>query len=211
MLRSNRNARLQQLHLLERQMRSRGVEERYLSAETVGQRLRGTRKAPVWLVKSLGSDRSSLVRASVAESLGYIEDRFTSRALVRSLSDESPIVRAYAAGSLGRIGGGNNRKALTRLKDSERSARARVGIAEGLLWLGDPTGLEMLRRLLRSKQYRVRCAAANALASVPLNARANRIALDVASAALALERTEAAKSSLRNALTALQRKRKARH
>jgi len=204
------NRKLQTLDLLERQLRSRGVEERYLAAETLGQRLRGTRKAPVWLVKSLGGDRSSLVRASIAESLGYIDDRFTSRALVRSLSDASPIVRAYAAGSLGRIGGRDNRKALTRLKESERSARARVGVAEGLLWLGDATGLEMLRRLLRSKQYRVRCAAANALTSVPLNARATKIALDVVSEALALERTEAAISSLRNALTTLGRGKKPR-
>jgi len=202
------NPRFQTLDLLEEQIRSRRVEERYLAAESLGEHLRGTRKAPRWLVKSLGSDRSTLVRASIAESLGYIKDKTASHALAASLSDASPIVRAYAAGSLGRIGGRSYGRVLTRLKQSERSARARVGVAEGLLWLGDSAGLEMLRGLLRSKQYRVRCAAANALASVPLNAQGATIAVESVTKALKLERTEAAKSSLRSALTTLRRRKK---
>lgn len=178
------------------------IEERYFAAEQLGQLLRNRRAAPEALLRAT-SDRSPLVRTTVVESLGYIKDPAARRYLVRSLNDSSAVVRAYAAASLGRIGPAKMRRLLNDKRREERSVRARIGIAEGLLWLKDSSALAVLLRSLRSKQYRVRCAAANALAALPLTTRDRVQAADAINRALESETTVAARSSLENARRAV--------
>lgn len=189
---------------LEELLASPKVEERFRAAEALGQLLRSSGKAPKTLIQRV-NDRSMLVRASTVESLGYIEDPRASRALIGALKDASPIVRSFAAASLGFIGGRTNVQHLLRAQLLERSARARVGIAEGLIWQRERVGLEVLLLLMESRQYRVRCAAANALSTVPIGPRDRARAATAISQALADETTVAARSSLERAAKALQR------
>src|SRR5207248_759299 len=87
----------------------------------------------------------------------------------------------------------------------ERSARARVGFLVGLFLLGDKQQLAALMALLENKSYRVRCAAANTLARLPLSASERRAVVEKLSERLKLETTVAARSSLGSAINRLKK------
>jgi hypothetical protein len=104
---------------------------------------------------------------------------------------------------LGLLGLESARTALANASRRERSSRARVGVYEALFRLGDQPSLQRLLALLRSKQYRVRCAVANTVGELPLNPESKADVRRALREALAAEQTVAASSSLESALRRL--------
>jgi len=119
------------------------------------------------IVNSLG-DRNELVRIQAIQALEQIGDPAVKRKLWGCLNDIAGLVRSYAAGAIGRLG---DRKDLSKLRltlHKERSPFARIGLLEALHNLGDDRQTTELLSLCRHSNYRVRCAAANALGSLTL-------------------------------------------
>jgi HEAT repeat protein len=174
---------------------SRRVEPRYVAAEALGDLPCGRRSAPPELIRAT-SDPDGLVRICAVEALGYIGDPASYTAARASLKDPSAIVRSYAAVSAVLLGGPKARSAIVNAAGRERSARARVGLAEARFLLGDRAAVADVVYLLRSRQYRVRCAAANTLADLPLTRSERAEALRALGAALAVESTKAARSTI---------------
>jgi hypothetical protein len=89
---------------------------------------------------------------------------------------------------------------LLRRRREERSSLALVGWAAAMTELKDDTGVVTLTRLLFSKQYRVRCAAANTLTTATMNAEQASIVRRALQSALEREETRAAAASIAGAL-----------
>jgi HEAT repeat protein len=159
---------------------------------------------PQYLLDAL-TDRDELVRIQAAESIGIRKER---RALVRlrkALSDRSALVRSYAAAAIGAIGDQADRPLLRRRLAREKSDAARVGLLEGLWLLKDRAVLDEALRLLDSNDYRVRCAAAHALAGTfVLSRNRDRIRAALRSR-LGRENAKAVREALENAIRAVAR------
>lgn len=177
----------------------RRAEVRYEAAQTIGELLRGSGRAPDALVRHV-DDRAPLVRVAAIEALGDIGERRGAAHIQARLLDRDPLVRAYAGAAIGALRPRWARAVLTKAAAKERSSRARVGLYEGLFLSGDRRALHPILALLRSRQYRVRCAVANTVAGLALDREAATAALDVLETALASEPTVAAKSSLERAI-----------
>jgi HEAT repeat protein len=177
-------------------------EVRYEAAQALGRVLRGSGKAPAALLRAI-ADRDELVRVAASEAAGDIGDKRAARQLRRRLNDPSSLVRSWAASALGWLSVRGARGALMTASRRERSATARVGIYEALFRLGEPSSLQQLLALLRSKQYRVRCAVANTVADLPLDPGSKGEVRRALREALAAEQTVAATSSLKFALRRL--------
>jgi HEAT repeat protein len=190
---------------VEELLNDRRSEVRYESAQTLGAFLRGSGHAPHALMRRV-DDRSLLVRVAAIEALGMIGDRKAATTIRSRLRDPAHLVRAYAGGSIGALRPRWARTVLAQAAATERSPRARVGLLEGLFLSGDRGALIGLLRLLRSKQYRVRSAVANTVASLALpNHEAATTTLAALERALASEPTVAARSSLAAAIEHVKR------
>jgi len=179
------------------------------SLEATAARLIGTGTAPRDVITAT-QDPDQLVRVVALEALRDIGDPRTFAAARACLRDGSPLVRSYAAVALAVLDGARARAILDRAAPLERSSTARVGFAEARLALGDRAALRDLLRLLRSRQYRVRCAAANILSDADLMAVERVEVRRAIDAALAVEPTVAARSTLEAARRRLGRPYKAR-
>jgi HEAT repeat protein len=177
---------------------------RYEATQALGRLLAGSGRAPAALRRCL-EDRDELVRIAAIEAAGDIGDKRIASLLRRRTNDSSPVVRSYAASALGSLGVQGARGALITASRRERSARARVGVYEGLFRLGEQWALDRLLALLRSKQYRVRCAVGNTVAELPLEPESRGEVRRALKTALAAEHTVAATSSLRFALRRVRR------
>lgn len=184
----------------------RSVEVRYEAAEVLGCLLANRRRAPRALLRA-ATDRNSLVRTCVAEALGDIGDPAATPALKRLLRDRHPVVRSYAASSLATVAGIRARPLLLRAASRDRSSLALVGHYGALVATGDQAYVDPLIRLLGSRQYRVRCASANTLADLPLQADDRTRAIRALQATLAIEPTIAARSTIEGVLRDLRRRR----
>jgi HEAT repeat protein len=172
---------------------------RYEAAHALGRALAGSGKAPVALLRCI-DDRDELVTIAAIEAAGDIGDKRAAPRIRRRLNDPSPLVRSWAASALGLLGARGAHGALMEASRRERSSTARVGMYEALSRLGEPSSLESLLALLRSKQYRVRCAVANAVAELPIGPDCRGEVRRALRQALAAEQTVAAASSLKSAL-----------
>ena len=143
---------------------ARSPEVRMESIESLGLIL----KKPIPELMSMLKDKNDLVRVYTVEALENIGDRSAARPLRKALRDASPLVRSYAASALGALRDHSARMVLHRTLLKEHSPRARVGFLVGLFLLGDKQQLPLLMALVDNKSYRVRCAAANTLAQLPL-------------------------------------------
>src|SRR5215203_1429411 len=172
--------------------------------EAAGQSLAGSRSAPRELIQATRDGRW-LVRVIAIEALQAISDPRSFGALRTCVRDPSSIVRSYAAVAAAAVDPARARPVIRRLAVSERWARARVGVFEASFRLGDRAVLGTLLRLLKSRQYRVRCATANTLASLQLTATERAQVRGAVDTALAIEPTVAARSSLETARQAVTR------
>jgi HEAT repeat protein len=175
------------------------AEVRVAAIEGLGSLLDG-QDCPRSLLGHL-QDRSLLVRISTVTALGQIGDKRAIGQLRAALRDSSPLVRSYAAAAVGRLGKSAVREELNTLADLERSATAKVGFLDGLHAAGDtPKAVEGLLRLVASRDYRVRCAAANTLASLRLRSPLRAEVRGAVRRALRAETTTAGREALQRAV-----------
>lgn len=171
-------------------------EVRMTAAESLGNLLTG-KKSPPRLIRSL-QDPDELVRIEVCESLGAIGDRKALPALWRKMSDPSPLVRSYAAGAIGELGNNRDAAKLRKYLGLETSDTSRVGIYQALYRLGEHDVAEdVLSLLSKSRDYRVRCAAAGILSEIIADKSNASIILSALRKALRKEPTIAARSAIR--------------
>lgn len=156
-------------------------------------------KSPRVLMEKLG-DRNMLVRIETCETLGAIGDKKALPALLRALYDSSPLVRSYAAGAIGELGGQKEIGSLEERLKVEKSETAKVGIYQALYQLGRQNILPALISMLRSKDYRVRCATANILSKVVANEKTSPIILDALHGALRREPTLAGRDAIESSV-----------
>ena len=173
--------------------------------KTIGRSLAGGRSASRDVIDAT-RDPAWLVRIEALEALRDIGDARSFAAARACLRDRSPLVRSYAAVAVAIIDPSRARPLLRRAVLGDRSSIARIGYFDGLFALGQRDALGGLLRLLRSRQYRVRCAAANTVANLELTPAERTEVRRAVDAALAVESTIAARSTLETASRALRRR-----
>jgi HEAT repeat protein len=176
-------------------------EVRARVAEALGEIVKN-RPVPQKLLVAL-RDSDELVRVNTAEALSMVGDRRARPFLLRALADRSSLVRRYAAQALGKVGQTRDKARLRRRLLHERSQSARLGLFVALYQLGDRECLSSLISMLKSRQYRVRCAVANALSDVVRRQDDAVMALGMLKQARKVESTRAASSAIGSAIEAL--------
>ncbi|MDD2815233.1 MAG: HEAT repeat domain-containing protein [Thiotrichaceae bacterium] len=147
------------------------------------------------------NDSEELVRVACLEILGYWEEEDCLEQIRQLLiSDESFIVQSYAALALAEIG---NKTAVAWIKEVLPDA---VGgeeyffLSAALYHLGEKNYLNNVFDGLRDPFYRSRCASANLLADYCTDDSTRALILSHLSAALEVETTIAAESSIQGAI-----------
>jgi HEAT repeat protein len=151
------------------------------------------------------TDPNLLVRVQAAESIGTRVNQRTRTALRRALNDKSPLVRSYVAAALGRTGGHSDRMLLRRRVVQERYGTAKLGFLEGLWLIGDRSVFADALRLVENRDYRVRCAAASALAFTFFNRHTRERIVAALRERLRRETTVAARSTIVRSLARIGR------
>ncbi len=123
------------------------------------------------------ADSDSLTRLQTIESLGWVGDVAAYPLIAACLHDADPLVRAYAAAVLGSSGLGGYRTAIARTLAKAPQDDTKPFFVQALFELGDESKFAAMLELLASTRYIARCAAANGLAAMPLNAQQRRAAL----------------------------------
>lgn len=151
-------------------------------------------------LRSALSDPDELVRVQAAETIGARAERSLRDELRVALRDKSALVRSYAAAAMGSVGGPADTALLRERLSREKSDTARVGFVEALWLLGDRLALQEALNLLKSGDYRVRCAISRTLANTFL-AKKTRPAIESAlRSTLRKERSLAAREAIQGAL-----------
>ena len=143
-------------------LRDSNAEVRYNAAECVGLLQINTGQVYATL-RALLSDKERLVRIQAAESLALIGDRGALPKLAQLLSDRDSVVRSYAATAIADLNGSAYARDVEKALRAEKEELARVGLLEASYRFGRREVLGELLSLLRSDDYHVRCAVANAL------------------------------------------------
>lgn len=195
-------AKAERLSSFVSQLGAKSPDKRTEAAAEIGSILARAEDSPQALIRAL-QDRSELVRVQAAESLGLIADRTALRALWVALKDRSGLVRGYVASAIGDLGTDKDVMRLRRALALERSPRAKVGYYAALHKLGDREAIPQLIELTRTKDYRVRCAAANNLGRLASRRREAEAVSRALRAAIREEPTVAARSSFRSSLQLL--------
>lgn len=176
-------------------------EVRMRAAENLGVLLQNE-PSPGALISCL-RDPDKLVRITVAESLGAIGDRRALPSLWKTIYDASPLVRSYVAAAIGELGDNRDLSKLKKRIGEEKSETAKVGFYHALHLLGEPDILRDLLGLLKSKDYRVRCATANTLSAIHVDDSDKKLITRTLRKALKQEPTIAGRDSLRSSLRRL--------
>jgi HEAT repeat protein len=192
-------AKAERLSSFVSELSAKSPDKRTEAAAQIGSILARAGDSPQALIRAL-QDRSELVRVQAAESLGLIGDRTALRALWMALRDRSGLVRSYVASAIGDLGKKKDAGRLRRALARERSSRAKVGYYAALHKLGEREAIPRLIELLRSADYRVRCAAANNLGRLVSRGREAETVSRALRAAMREEPTVAARSSFRSSL-----------
>lgn len=177
---------------------------RYSTAQCVGILL-STRQAPPPELTNLLADESALVRAQALESLTLLKEQAALPRIARLLSDEDPIVRSYAATAVGVLNGVEYVEKLRHCLLVEKHDLARVGFYESLFLLGERKLLPELLRMLRSRDYHVRCSVANTVEALPLRKPEVKMAISALTEASRNPIARADGDSVRRALESLAR------
>lgn len=148
------------------------------------------------------NDEDELVRRMSIELLGDWEDVDSIEKLYLAMGDESEMVRSGAITSLGQMG----RKDIIKILEEKYpnfQGSEKVSASMALYSLGKKKYLYDLLLLLNDDHYRIRCSVANLICRfVDDNDKAKVI--EKMELALAKEKTEAAASSLSNAIAELE-------
>lgn len=179
-------------------------EIRMRAAEKLGEFSRSLRIKARLL--ELLSDSDPLVRIAAIESLECYLDPDVVLRIRELLADKDPLVRGYAALALGETGNASLAETLrARLEEAEPGES--VCILSALIRLGHHGLLRDLLEMLRERDYRVRCAVANLLCDLldVLEKQQRNDVLEALKRAQRMEMTKAALSSIRAALSELER------
>lgn len=153
------------------------------------------------------NDRNELVRVTALEL--FLDWPPTSEASLKQISilfnDKSPLVRRTVAEILGATRMPQYIDMLKLRLQNERSQQARLGLLSGLFRSGEKSVEPLLQNMFKSKDYRIRCATAN-LHGELYGGTNRRDILQVLSNALQNESTIAARSSLKNAIKEIRRR-----
>jgi HEAT repeat protein len=150
------------------------------------------------IVRNL-KDSDELVRISVVEAIGDLNEIKGLEHLYEALTDKEEIVRGYAAEGIGKIGKAASIPILEKHLKYETSSLSKLGFFVGLYLLGERKYLTLMLALLKDPSYRVRCAVANSVVDLLNQENVNLIKQSLLSA-LNNEQTNAARSSLQGAL-----------
>ncbi|NPV90752.1 MAG: HEAT repeat domain-containing protein [Firmicutes bacterium] len=184
-------------HALIKILKEEDPEYRYYAIEALGEF--SGEDAENAVIERL-NDNDELIRIEAIQALGYIDSKRSIPFIQELLNDKKELVRSYAAAILGGLGGKDLIPVLEKgLREEKRNA-ARIGYYEGLYLLGQSQYLKDLIKMLKTKSYKNRCAAANILVAVA--DKYNYILInDGLKKALERERTVAARSSIQMPLS----------
>jgi hypothetical protein len=159
------------------------------------------------VVRRAMRDRNEIVRINAMEIVAEMTLIGLKDEVVRHFTtDRSPLVRSYAAIALGDMFMANPRKILEqRIRDSNEHVRASIYYA--LVKLGSQKYLKHFLNGLNSPTYQVRCFTANLLTSLVDNSDKTLIVRFLREA-LEREKTVAARSSIKDALSQIAPKRR---
>lgn len=146
-------------------------------------------------------DHDELVRATSLEILGYWKEKESEDRVAILLTDSSQIVRSAAAISLAQVGSSkysDRVKELLKTADSED----KVGLYYYLCKIGMHEYLPLFLNGLFDSFYRVRCATANLVIDI-VDEKNLSFMRNFFELLLKEEKTEAAKSSIKNAINDL--------
>lgn len=180
-------------------------EVRKAAAESLGILLTEKKHCPPALARKL-QDPDELVRLHVAESLGSIGDKKSLPRLWKTIRDRSPLVRRYVVSAIGELGGKAELGRLQRELKNEKNDTTKLGYYTAIYNLGNKDILPALLALLKSKDYRVRCATANTLSEFTLNNSNASTILAELKRTLKGETTIAAKSALKECIGEIQKR-----
>jgi HEAT repeat protein len=156
-------------------------------------------------IQRLLRDRSFLVRIEALESLAILRYQGALPLIVTLLNDKNPLVRAYAARAIAALGGVSYVERLQDILRLEKHESARAGFLEAMLLLGKKEVFGSFLELLHSRDYRVRCAVANALEEIPLDRAQTEFAVRALSEARQHALVLADKSSVSRVLRLLRK------
>ncbi|MCL5773091.1 MAG: HEAT repeat domain-containing protein [Firmicutes bacterium] len=150
-------------------------------------------------VLPLLDDKNYVVKIDAIECIARLGKKRALKHLLKHLKDKNGIVRMYVGTVIGEIGDKTCAGYLEKRLKIEHSSHAKVGLLDGLYRLGQKERLLGLIHLLKSRNYRVRCAVANTFASL-INKRNQSLIKESLLNALKNEATVAARSSMEGAL-----------
>lgn len=189
------------LQLKLRQLSNADSEVRVKAVARLGILLEKKRVPPELI--SAFDDIEELVRIEVAETLGIIGDKSALPVLWKKINDSSPLVRREVAIAIGLLGNSDDARKLEEKLKNEKNATSKLGFYYALYRLGNDAYLLKLFQLFKSKQYRIRCAAANILVACLDDRLLAHLILSTLQEALKDEPTIAAKSSLTSSIKAV--------
>lgn len=151
-------------------------------------------------VKGALSDPDGLVRTAAVEALGFWKPTGADLLLTEAIDDPDPLVRSAAMIGLGSIGSKRSIWTLERKYRSQSCESAdRLSCTIALYSLGRSSNLDAALNFLGHDCYRLRSAAANLLREFVSTNDIPRV-LERLRESIRYEKTEAAKSSMRNAI-----------
>jgi HEAT repeat protein len=160
-----------------RRLADRSQYVRYAAVEYLGQHYENSGLPATWLYPLL-QDEDFLTRVQTIESLEQIADRKAIPLIAKLLHDPESLVRSYAAGALGFFKAKRYIGTIRRLLANEQEDDPKPFAVRALFELGDEKQFDALLALLTSGRYIARCAAANSLAAMNLDAIRMQQALD---------------------------------
>ena len=143
-------------------------------------------------------DTDELVRIACLEILGDWRNEASIDLITKCLDDDDELVRCAAADALGEIGNTRSVRVLEP-RIAEASDRERMSLYAALCGLGREKYFEPLLNLLKSDDYRTRCAVANSI-WLYVNDSNKKKVLEKLREALEIEDTVAARSSIEEAI-----------
>ena len=143
-------------------------------------------------------DTDELVRIACLEILGDWRDEASIDLVTKCLDDDDELVRCAAADALGDIGNTRSVRVLEP-RIAEASDRERMSLYAALCELGREKYFERLLNLLKSEDYRTRCAVANTIWQF-VNESNKKKVLEKLLESLEVEDTIAARSSIEEAI-----------
>jgi len=145
-------------------------------------------------------DKDEIVRIEVVESIGIIGDVKAEKPLINVMkNDKSSLVRGCAAIALSDIESKKAKNAIKEQLKIESQGHSKLRMNVALYMMGEEEALFDILIYLKSRYYRLRCAAVNSLSCITNDENKNTI-MDAIAGLQRKEKTRAVKSSINDFL-----------